>query len=32
MLPTPDECWLPDAEANRYAAELRLAAVDASLR
>lgn len=30
MLPTPEECWLGDAEGNRYASELRLVAVDRS--
>ncbi|MGH9030256.1 MAG: lantibiotic dehydratase, partial [Acidimicrobiales bacterium] len=30
MLPTPDQCWLSDPDGNRYAAELRLVAVDAS--
>jgi hypothetical protein len=24
MLPTPEQCWIPDAEGNRYAGELRL--------
>jgi hypothetical protein len=28
MLPTIEETWLPDAEGNRYACELRFAAVD----
>ena len=28
MLPTIDECWLPDAEGNHYTCELRMAAVD----
>lgn len=28
MLPTPDECWLEDAEGQRFVAELRLLAVD----
>jgi hypothetical protein len=28
MLPTPDQCWLPDASGQRYASELRLAVVD----
>ncbi len=28
MMPSPEECWLADAEGNRYTAELRLAAVD----
>ncbi|MBL8922503.1 MAG: lantibiotic dehydratase [Myxococcaceae bacterium] len=28
MLPTPDECWLEDAEGHRFVAELRLLAVD----
>ena len=23
MLPTPEQCWLMDAEGNRYASELR---------
>jgi hypothetical protein len=32
MLPTPDQCWLTDAVGNRYAAELRLVAVDTSRR
>ena len=30
MLPTHDEAWLPDAEARRYACELRVVAVDRS--
>ncbi|MBV9363721.1 MAG: lantibiotic dehydratase [Solirubrobacterales bacterium] len=28
MLPAPDQCWLDDAEGNRYVSELRLVAVD----
>ena len=28
MLPTPEQCWLADAQGRRYTAELRLAAVD----
>lgn len=28
MLPTHDRVWLPDAEGNRYAGELRILAVD----
>jgi hypothetical protein len=32
MLPTPEQCWLSDAEGNRYASELRLIAVDRSDR
>ncbi|MEU4570268.1 lantibiotic dehydratase [Micromonospora sp. NPDC023956] len=28
MLPAPDECWLTDADGQRYTAELRLVAVD----
>lgn len=28
MLPAPDECWLEDAEGQRFVAELRLLAVD----
>src|SRR5690348_3804206 len=28
MLPTPEQCWLSDAEGNRYVSELRLVAVD----
>jgi hypothetical protein len=32
MLPRPDQCWLVDPEGNRYAAELRLVAVDGSPR
>ena len=32
MLPTPDQCWLTDSAGNRYAAELRLVAVDTSRR
>ena len=28
MLPTPHECWLPDAQGNRYTGELRLVVVD----
>ncbi|MGH9928800.1 MAG: lantibiotic dehydratase [Pyrinomonadaceae bacterium] len=31
MLPTHDEAWLPDAEARRYASELRVVAVDRSV-
>jgi hypothetical protein len=27
MLPTPEQCWLADAEGNRYSSELRLAAL-----
>jgi hypothetical protein len=27
MLPTPEQCWLADAEGNRYTSELRLAAL-----
>jgi hypothetical protein len=27
MLPSPAECWLTDAEGNRYTSELRLAAL-----
>jgi hypothetical protein len=27
MLPTPEQCWLTDAEGNRYTSELRLAVV-----
>ncbi|MGH9822483.1 MAG: lantibiotic dehydratase [Blastocatellia bacterium] len=30
MLPGPDEAWLPDAEGNLYACELRIVAVDLS--
>jgi hypothetical protein len=30
MLPTPEQCWLSDAEDNRYVSELRLVAVDQS--
>ncbi len=30
MLPTPEQCWLSDAEGNRYVSELRLVAVDRS--
>lgn len=29
MLPTPDQCWLADAEGNHYVSELRMVAVDA---
>ncbi|MGZ6562792.1 MAG: lantibiotic dehydratase [Solirubrobacteraceae bacterium] len=32
MLPTPEQCWLSDAEGNRYVSELRLVAVDRSGR
>ncbi|HET7047363.1 MAG TPA: lantibiotic dehydratase [Solirubrobacteraceae bacterium] len=32
MLPTPEQCWLSDAEGNRYVSELRLVAVDRSHR
>ena len=32
MLPTPEDCWLSDAEGNRYVSELRLVAVDQSRR
>lgn len=28
MMPSPDECWLEDADGQRYVAELRLLAVD----
>ncbi len=28
MLPTPEDTWLPDAQGNRYASELRLVAMD----
>ena len=28
MLPTPDKCWLPDAEGQRYTSELRMVVVD----
>ena len=28
MLPTPEDCWLPDADGNRYTSELRLVCVD----
>lgn len=28
MLPTPEQCWLRDAEGNRYTSELRLAVVN----
>lgn len=28
MLPTPEDCWLPDAAGNRYTSELRLVCVD----
>jgi hypothetical protein len=31
MLPAPEQCWLADAEANRYVSELRLVAIDRSL-
>ncbi len=30
MLPTPEQCWLSDAEDNRYVSEMRLVAVDRS--
>lgn len=32
MLPAPDECWLADADGNRYVSELRLVAVDQTRR
>ena len=32
MLPAPEQCWLADAEDNRYVSELRLVAVDGSGR
>lgn len=32
MLPTIEETWLPDAEGNRYACEVRFAAVDTARR
>ena len=28
MLPTPEQCWLPDASGQKYASELRVIAVD----
>ena len=28
MLPTPEQCWLPDASGHQYASELRVIAVD----
>jgi hypothetical protein len=28
MLPTPEQCWLPDAQGRRYASEFRFVAVD----
>jgi hypothetical protein len=28
MLPAPDDCWLADADGQRYTSELRLVAVD----
>lgn len=28
MLPTPDKCWLPDAEGQHYTSELRMVVVD----
>jgi lantibiotic biosynthesis dehydratase-like protein len=28
MLPTPEDCWLPDAAGNRYTSELRIVCVD----
>jgi len=28
MLPTPDKCWLPDADGQRYTSELRMVVVD----
>jgi hypothetical protein len=31
MLPTPDQAWLTDAQGRRYAAELRMVAVDQML-
>lgn len=30
MIPGPDELWLPDADGNRYACELRMCALDPS--
>jgi hypothetical protein len=30
MLPAPDQCWLSDADGERYVAELRMVAVEAS--
>jgi hypothetical protein len=32
MLPAPDECWLADADENRYVSELRIVAVDRAAR
>ena len=32
MLPTPDQCWLADANDNRYVSELRIVAVDEKRR
>ena len=32
MVPWPDECWLCDADGNRYTSELRLTAVDLARR
>jgi hypothetical protein len=32
MLPAPDECWLADADGNRYVSELRIVAVDRAAR
>ena len=28
MLPTPEQCWLADADGNHYVSELRMVAVD----
>jgi hypothetical protein len=30
MLPTPDQCWLTDAQGNRYTSEFRIVALDRS--
>ena len=32
MLPTPDQCWLADADGNHYVSELRMVAVDTGAR
>ncbi|MEJ7596455.1 MAG: lantibiotic dehydratase [Kofleriaceae bacterium] len=31
MLPTPDQCWLPDASGERYTSELRMVGVDSEV-
>jgi hypothetical protein len=32
MLPSPEDCWLPDAAGNRYTSELRIVCVDRTRR